>query len=436
MIRIYFSLLLLSILISCTDGTDGNQVDSPDDLEIAGVPVQLPDSLANITNEHLAPILPMLGDARIIGLSEGTHGMIEPFKFRNALIKYLVEEERISVIALESGLVESRLIYDYVNGANLDLDSTLNSGICCGFSRFQHNRELLEWLRAYNSDKTDDQQVHIYGFDIPGCAPNPELENAVVAFNTVFDYLEGVDPVNAELFQQKLQAILPLLRIKDNPQDTDPHFTDIDSTTWKQLEIVLTQMDQHFNDNSSSYQKKSSVDDYQWAGQALFCANQNVDFLHSLGNPDYDYSPREKGQLENIQWILNREQGENILLFAHLAHLAKEIHMPGESQMTYNMAGEYLKEVYGKDYKVIGNFYRKLDWFDDDPIVLEEGTMAFEFQKLGCKNFYMALDKSDTTWTKEWNFGKPSSGGKVYMNPSESVDIIYYNDVQTWIDRH
>ena len=124
----------------------------------------LPDDLATIQDKDLEPILSMLGDSKLIGVSEGTHGMIEPFYWRNALIKYLVKKERISVVALESGLVESRLIYDYVIGNDLDLDYALENGIQCGFNRFKHNRELLVWLREYNSTLSDDKQIHIYHY--------------------------------------------------------------------------------------------------------------------------------------------------------------------------------------------------------------------------------------------------------------------------------
>lgn len=34
---------------------------------------------------------------------------------------------------------------------------------------------------------------------------------------------------------------------------------------------------------------------------------------------------------------------------------------------------------------------------------------------------------------KEWAFGRKSSGGQVYMNPSEGIDIIFYNAMQTWM---
>lgn len=397
-------------------------------------PCKLPDDISKMDDKHLAPILPMLGDAKIIGMSEGTHGMIEPFYFRNALIKYLVQQKRISVIALESGLIESRIAYDYVNGANISLDSALNNGLLCTFEKFRHNRELLEWLREYNLDKIDSEKVHFYGFDIPGCAPNVVLENAMSGFDHVLNYLNKVDSDEFKAINLKLSEFRPLLRIKDNAKDSLDHFWNIDSTGWEELEIILNDLDSNFKFNSKEYKVKSSEEDFAWALQALVGARQNVEFLRSYGNPNYDYNLRELEMFNNINWIMSREPNESILLFAHIAHLAKEIHIDDPNAMPFPQTGEYLGEKFGDKYLVIGNFYMKLEWFDGDPIVLDQSTMDAQFQKFGINNFYMKLDKSDSKWNQEWNFGKPSGVRKVLMYPNQSVDIILYNEIQTWVD--
>lgn len=402
--------------------------------EITFQAYELPHDLAKISDEHLAPILPMLKDAKIIGMSEGTHGMIEPFYFRNALIKYLVKQKRISVVAIESGLIESRIAYDYVNGADISLDSAINNGLLCTFEKFRHNRELLEWLRVYNLDKTNSEKVHFYGFDIPGCAPNVVLENAMSGFDHVLLYLNKVDAEKFKTFSLKLSQFRSLLRIKDNVQDSLDHFLNIDSTGWMELEFIVNDLDRSLTNNSKEYKVKSSEEDFVWAQQALVGARQNVDFLRSYGNSNFEYNIRELEMFNNINWIIEREPNESVLLFSHLAHLAKEIHMDDPRSMPFPQTGEYLVEKFGDDYIVIGNFYMKLDWFDGDPIVLDQNTIDAQFQKFGIPNFYIKLDKSDSKWDQEWNFGKLSGTRKVLMFPNKSIDIVLYNEIQTWVD--
>jgi erythromycin esterase-like protein len=431
MLRFVIPILLLT-LFACSEQSSPEKSDSKETVDHHR-PIKLPDDISQIKENDLEELIPMLGNARIIGVSEGTHGMIEPFYCRNAIFKLLVKEKRIGAIAFESGLVEGKLMYDYVNGENISLDSVIEHGISCNFGEFELNHELLEWLRAYNLDLPEKEKIHLYGYDIPGCAPNSELENAKLGFEHMFKYLDKVDPISSSNYQNQLSQFLPLLHIKDNAKDERLHFWDIDSTGWSQLIDIISEAQQQFSNNKEAYISKSNLDDFQWANRSVLCASQNVRLLHSIGNPDYNYSPREKGHLENVEWILNREEGRSIALFSHIAHLAKEIHMNTEGGMAVPMAGEYLKEAFKDDYVVIGNFYRKLDWFDDDPIILEDSLMANQFQENKLKNFFMKLDKSDTIWQREWPFGKPSSRGQVYMNPSESIDIILYNDVQTWL---
>jgi len=56
----------------------------------------------------------MIGNSRIVAVSEAVHAARQPLEFRNRLIKYLVEEMGFTAIALESGVVEGRLLNDYV----------------------------------------------------------------------------------------------------------------------------------------------------------------------------------------------------------------------------------------------------------------------------------------------------------------------------------
>jgi erythromycin esterase-like protein len=56
-----------------------------------------------ISETDLDLLLNEAGAAKIIALSEATHGKNEPLNFRNALVKALVTRKLINVIALESG---------------------------------------------------------------------------------------------------------------------------------------------------------------------------------------------------------------------------------------------------------------------------------------------------------------------------------------------
>lgn len=392
--------------------------------------VDLPDDLTELTGKDLKPVIQMLGNAKIIGVTECVHDMIEPFQFRNALIKELVLGNRIQVIAIESGFPESRLAYDYILGKDIDPEKVFTEGFSCIFGTLDPNQELIEWLREYNKGKEADKQVHFYGFDIPGCPPNPVYENALAGFHYVYDYLDKVDPAQAEYFRNTLGSYDPYLRIKDNAEDSLPHFWDLIPEHWSDIEDHLDVMDVAFERNPEEYIAASSMLDYAWAKQAVYNARQNVNFLRNLKNRSLDYDCRDHGQFKNIQWIIDQEKGKKVLLFAHSTHLMKEIHGGTSDFLPYPRCGEYLAEAYGEDYKVIGNFFRKLDYKENGTLELEEGYLGNELSVLG-NNYIVDMNALDQVWDKEWSIRKSNSGNEILTILREAVDIIYFNDTQT-----
>jgi erythromycin esterase len=79
----------------------------------------------------------MIGAAKIVGLSEGQHAAAEPLEFRNRLFKYFVENLGFGAIAIESGIVESRVLNDYVTEGKAELDTVLKQGFSTGFDTFR-----------------------------------------------------------------------------------------------------------------------------------------------------------------------------------------------------------------------------------------------------------------------------------------------------------
>lgn len=84
------------------------------------------------STKDLAPIGKMVGEAKIVGLSEGVHGAAEPLIFRNRLFKHLVEHLGFGAIAIESGIVESRVLNDYVTQGKGEFDAVLKHGFSVG----------------------------------------------------------------------------------------------------------------------------------------------------------------------------------------------------------------------------------------------------------------------------------------------------------------
>ncbi|NVK63738.1 MAG: erythromycin esterase family protein [Flavobacteriales bacterium] len=425
----FYFVFSLIVLYSCA---------SPKEMKIVqkNAVIALPDDLTELSGDDFSPIMESLESAKIIGVTECVHEMAEPFYFRNALIKRLVTEQKIGAIAIESGFSESRLCYDFILGKDISLDSVMNNGFSCMFETIDANRELLLWLRNYNSNKSPEEQVHFYGFDVPGCPPNPFLEDAYAGFDYVFDYLNEVNPLMSKQFQEKIDVYRKYLKIEPNPTEETVDYQDLDSAGWENLEHLLKELETEFIANKMEFVHASSELDYQWAFRSVSNARANVNFLRSIGNSDYTYDVRDCGQFENVQWIQKKEGKKRLLLFAHSVHLMKEIHSDNPAVLAHPMCGEYLGEEYGDDYVVIGNFYRKLDWLDGDPLELEEGALGVDLSKLGSKNYLINVDDLSEDWKKEWFIRNLNSGDELLTDLDKSVDIIYFNDTQTTLFRY
>ncbi|MEU6559717.1 erythromycin esterase family protein [Nocardia nova] len=156
--------------IATTPHTIGRQLDDPTGLGRAL------DEL--LTTRAEPPIL--------FGLGEPTHGIAAFPLLRNDFLAQLADRGYRS-IALETDFFAAPVVDDYIRGADTDIDTVLATGFSHGFGAIPGNRELVEWLRAHNADRTPPEQVRFHGFDAPlefGSAPSPRR-----ALRAVADYL-------------------------------------------------------------------------------------------------------------------------------------------------------------------------------------------------------------------------------------------------------
>lgn len=432
-------ILLLSFFVnmtlsSCSTG-DQNE-ESFEEAKLIQL-VELPSDLTSIPRSKFEPLLAMIGDAPLIGITEATHGMNEPLDFRNELIKFLVTEKRIDVVAIESGILESRLVFDYVNGGDGDIDTVLKNGFMPGFNELPQNRTLIKWLRDYNSNTSNKHKVKFYGFDIPGIPTNPWNEDIGIPLHETLNYLKSVDSEKWAIYSTKLSSYFEYLHLNPLPEDDSKEYMDLSDSSKDQLTAIIDEMVMLFESKKSEYSKHSSKEDFNWGYRAMKCTKQIDDFLLAMRQEDdYSYNVRERAMLNNLDWIMNREADKNVLLFAHLAHLAKDISLIDENNIdtrSRNLFGEYLGHKFGKEYLVIGNFFEKLDYPRDTVHVSPEGLEP-KFERDKCQNYYMKLDKSDSTFNRSWKYGLRSDATNWYMNPAKGVDIILYTKSQSFFE--
>jgi hypothetical protein len=443
--NIKYFVVALFFLLGCTSCTDKkNSADKKS-------AVQMPTRLGQYKTEELSPILTMLENAKIIGLSEANHYMAEPLNFRNDLIKFLVKEKRIDVIALESGIIESRKLHDYVNGQSGNIDSVLFNGISWTFDKLPQNKELIVWLRNYNQDSSNSHKVKLYGFDIPGSPLNPFANRKMnTSITSALAYLKTVDPKNWVKLNKRLNPVMGYIHINISKPNVKQYFH-LNKVGRNELSSITNELIKLFETKQLDYQKHSSKEDYDWAYLAARSAKDIDNWLQTIPlsfKPSTEvketvfsnffwklHGKRDLTMANNVDWIKAREKNANILLFGHINHLSKSsqtLVLPDSSQLVKDkQLGQYLDSTYQDSYKVIGNFMFKANRSNG---ITKKNDDSFEnyLMQMDSTNYYHLVSKRDQEWMdKEWKIGEAFLDATTYMNPFTGVDLILFNPTQT-----
>jgi len=309
------------------------------------------------STQDLRPLERMIGDAKIVGLSEGIHAAAEPLIFRNRVFKHLVEQMGFRTIALESGIVESRVLNDYVTQGKGDLDAVLRQGLSNGFETFRQNGELIRWMRDYNTRLPPHApRLQIFGLDVPGSPGNFDAARGPdTALRYVLDYLRMADPEAAEQMRSRVEAYLPVLKDINGYGDLKP--PERDALTAVTADLVSLMERQQF-----AYVAKTSRDDFAWAERAAIGARQTDSWFRrmppgwkledGLAWTQYAMQVRDRTMADNLEWVRSRlGPRERVLVFAASGHLASTVvQLPHQPAREMIPMGTYLKDRYGSDF--------------------------------------------------------------------------------------
>lgn len=110
----------------------------------------------------LFPLQEILGDARVVGLGEATHGTKEFFDGKHRLIRFLIEKMDFDAVMFEIPKGRAERVDKYIKGENFEGEVT--DGLYYEIWKTEETLALIDWLKEYN--KTSSQQVSFYGCDV------------------------------------------------------------------------------------------------------------------------------------------------------------------------------------------------------------------------------------------------------------------------------
>ena len=410
--------------------------------------------------EDLAALGRMIGDASIVVLSEGVHGAAEPLEFRNRVLQYLVQEKGFTAIALESGLVESRVVYDYVRGGPGSLPEVLTRGIGWTFDRLPQNHALVRWLRDYNAEAHRTRKINFYGFDVPGSPGNPHVSRGpTTALVEVLGYLDEVDGEAGRSFHARFDGLLPNIHFDFRRPAQVAGYDELSQAQRDLITAALADLVTLMERREAHYTAASTADAYAWAYRAAIGARQADGWLRQvpLGwRPPVDpivfpseetrifavaTDVRDRALADNLDWIVAREgPAGKILVYAshfHSSTAPVKTSWRASEQARQQVAGTYLRRRYAERLLSIGNLIaqgeyaeagvkRRLGRVPPDSIDAIAAQLGVPLYLLDLRSAPAAVRR----WLKEERPIGPA-GGNFALAVGWAFDVVFYVDTVT-----
>ena len=134
--------------------------------------------------DDLEALRKIIGDARIVGLGESTHGTREHAQMKHRIVEFLASEMGFTILSVEASTPEAYRVGDDVIGGDGD-GASLLGGLYFWMWSTEEILAMVEWMREFNES---GGHIKFTGFD---------MQTPDVAAENVRRFLTRVDPDRA-----------------------------------------------------------------------------------------------------------------------------------------------------------------------------------------------------------------------------------------------
>jgi erythromycin esterase len=277
---------------------------------------------------ELEPLRNMIGDAKVVGLGDATHGTHEFYAVKLRILDFLVREMNFDALLLEAPVPQFARLNEYVLGGNVDVRAVLNEAVNppLGYV-FLDSEEIvsiLDWMRTYNLNRGDRPPVQIFGSDNFG---------QVFAWQAVVAYLRTVDAGLATMAETEYACV----GTRHQARDCAAPATRVHDALVAAQANLIARSSRH----------------------AFYTALYNA---RTVVNGQHGISARDEDIAENVSFVReNLSATGRVVVWGHNAHVSR---VPMELSISSEPAGHHLAAEYGDDYFVIatmtgsGSFYQ------------------------------------------------------------------------------
>lgn len=304
----------------------------------------------------------------LLGFGESMHGDEGILAVRNRVFQQLVEQHGYTAIAIETGFDAAAPVNEYVAGRGpASYEGLLDSGYGRAFGRLEANRELVEWMRAYNADTAHSVKLSFYGFDLS--MGNGRIAGPAHVLDVAIEYLESVGGESAQEHRKRIDGLLAEASGWEEAW-TDSAKAPGRKPVGENLRIATEDLITELRTRRPELAAKTGQERYLEALHYATVARNMLVFHAALavstGEPANGTGlrgARDVLMADNLTYLVERERPRGkLMVFAHNGHLQRGKSVwPccglkfGTDVYEWWPAGSQLAQTFGPRYAVIGS---------------------------------------------------------------------------------
>ncbi|MEU6998848.1 erythromycin esterase family protein [Nonomuraea sp. NPDC046570] len=276
----------------------------------------------------------MIGDAKVVGLGEATHGSHEFFTMKERVFRYLVQEKGFTTFVLELSWSAGLQIDDYLQTGKGDARKIAKAALANSPWDREEFVSLIEWMRDHNR-RHPGRTVHLMGDDIGA----PTLSDDF--FNRVTGYVQRTHPDALPRVTDLYTGLRPIDDVFAYLNKPLAERQQLAAKAQQALDLIRSQ-------------RGPDEDEFELAVQNARSIAQSATFL-AFDLTDKAWLPvaqryRDQVMAENTAWW-QRRTGDKMLLSAQNDHVG---YAAGDPALYPKTQGSFLRDAFGEKYLPIG----------------------------------------------------------------------------------
>lgn len=271
----------------------------------------------------------IVGNARVVGLGESTHGTSEFFQLKHRLISHLVVEHGVRLFALEANQRTVQRLDQFVRGGAGTTADALRSVFAVWNT--EEMGALVTWLRDFNAAHVADP-VRIVGYD---------MQDHRTPIDSLLSFLQTRDST------LRTQIDARTREYRAHTSFATPQVVDSTRSRWlRDAEWLVSSVTSAKSSWLNAARTREDSIRVQWAEHDADLYRQAARLNATLASPD-----RDSLMAANLAWTLRVEYPQaRAVVWAHDVHVSRG----GDKKRSFNggaQMGAVLAKHYGVDYR-------------------------------------------------------------------------------------